>query len=118
MTNNTDPARAQDELRMQAALLRTPEFMAQFDTDKFAGQLERIAAALDGSVPQRYDIDADPNGIRADVTGCVRAALYCGANNVNPPPEDHWLRDFWLIGRAEASRQDDIAANRQELPHD
>lgn len=54
------------------------------------------------SVPQRYDIDADPDGIRADVTRCVRAAMYCGANNVNPPPEGHWLHDFWLIGRAEA----------------
>jgi len=54
------------------------------------------------SVPQRYNIDADPDGIRADVTRCVRAAMYCGANNVNPPPEGHWLHDFWLIGRAEA----------------
>lgn len=46
MDTNTDPVRAHDELRVQAALLRTPEFMAQFDPDKFAGQLERIAAAL------------------------------------------------------------------------
>ena len=46
MTNNTDPVRAHDELRVQAALLRTPEFMAQFDPEKFAGQLERIADAL------------------------------------------------------------------------
>ena len=46
MDTNTDPVRAHDELRVQAALLRTSEFMAQFDPDKFAGQLERIAAAL------------------------------------------------------------------------
>lgn len=46
MTTNTDPVRAHDELRVQAALLRTPEFMAQFDPEKFARQLERIAAAL------------------------------------------------------------------------
>lgn len=46
MTNNTDPVRAHDELRAQAALLRTPEFMARFNPEKFAGQLERIADAL------------------------------------------------------------------------
>lgn len=46
MDANTYQALAHDELRVQAALLRTPEFMAQFDPDKFAGQLERIAAAL------------------------------------------------------------------------
>jgi len=51
MTTNTDPVRAHDELRVQAALLRTPEFMAQFDPDKFARQLERIAAALASAPP-------------------------------------------------------------------
>lgn len=51
MTYDAHPVRAHDELRVQAALLRTPEFMAQFDPDKFAGQLERIAAALASAPP-------------------------------------------------------------------
>lgn len=46
MDANTDPVRAHDELRVQAALLRTPEFMAQFDPEKFAQQLERIATVI------------------------------------------------------------------------
>lgn len=84
------------------------EALELIDTGRAHEARNRLAQLI--SAPQRYDIDADPNGIRADVTRCVRAAMYCGANNVNPPPEGHWLHDFWLIGRAEAARQDDLAA--------
>lgn len=58
MDTNTDPVRAHDELRVQAALLRTPEFMAQFDPEKFARQLERIAAAL-ASAPTSAPVGVD-----------------------------------------------------------
>lgn len=130
--------RQRDELRdrLEAALAQQPAAPSGavnvVGMPEFDGLLDHIyehGTAADGVIeranalaravlaryaPQRYDIDADPNGIRADVTRCVRAAMYCGANNVNPPPEGHWLRDFWLIGLAEASRQDDLAAQHQE----
>lgn len=87
------------------------EILELIDTGRTHEARNRLAQII--SAPQRYDIDADPNGIRADVTRCVRAAMYCGANNVNPPPEGNWLREFWLIGRAETSRQDDLAAQQR-----
>jgi hypothetical protein len=73
-----------------------------------------LEAALAESVPQRYDLDSDPDGIRAGVTVCVQAALYCGSINVNPPPEGHWLSDFWAIGRANA-RVADVGLSHSDL---
>ncbi|MHC9085386.1 hypothetical protein ACYX7E_10145 [Luteimonas sp. RIT-PG2_3] len=40
------PVSVEHELKVQSALLRTPEFMEQFDAAKFANQLDRIAARL------------------------------------------------------------------------
>lgn len=71
MDTNTDPVRAHDELRVQAALLRTPEFMAQFDPEKFARQLERIATALASAPPSAPEPEVhsyDPTEHRESVT--------------------------------------------------
>lgn len=71
MDTNTYQVRAHDELRVQAALLRTPEFLAQFDPDKFAGQLERIAAALASAPPSAPEPEVhsyDPTEHRESVT--------------------------------------------------
>ncbi len=31
-----------------------------------------------------------------------------GKQNSNPPPEGHWGREFWDIGRAEGALQDEL----------
>jgi hypothetical protein len=47
--------------------------------------------------PRVYSLDKDPEGIRARVCG----AIAWGAQNTNPPPDGHWLGEFWRMARAE-----------------
>lgn len=58
------------------------EVLELIDTGRTHEARNRLAQII--SAPHRYDIDADPNGIRADVTRCVRAAITfcdnCGCN--------------------------------------
>lgn len=52
-----------DELRLQAALLRTPEFMVAFDAAKFADQLDRIAKRVEAEVEHHKDMAAKWHGL-------------------------------------------------------
>jgi len=51
-----------------------------------------------------YSIDADLSGIRKRAADAIIGALALGAQDSSPPPEGHWLQQFWDIGRAEASK--------------
>jgi len=61
-----------------------------------------------------YSIDADPSGIRKRVAVAIIGALDLGAKDSYPPPEGHWLQEFWNMGRAEASKTAAPAAPVQE----
>jgi hypothetical protein len=60
-----------------------------------------------------YSIDADPSGIRKRAADAIIGALTLGAQDSPPPPEGHWLQQFWNIGRAEASKATPPTAQRQ-----
>ncbi len=47
----------------------------------------------------RYNIDADPKGIRALVSDAITGAIALGAQDEAPAPDGHWLAQFWTIGR-------------------
>jgi len=55
--------------------------------------------------PPQYSIDADPLGIRERAAAAITGALGFGAQGVNPPPEGHWLTQFWQMARADAELQ-------------
>ncbi len=63
-----------------------------------------------------YNIDADPDGIRALVCDAVRGALSFGFQGVNPPPEGHWLGEFWRM--AQTSAQDPWSPSRESSDYD
>lgn len=52
--------------------------------------------------PEPYNIDQDPEGIRALVCDAVRGAIGFGFLNGNPPPEGHWLGEFWRMAQISA----------------
>jgi hypothetical protein len=60
-----------------------------------------------------YSIDADSCGIRKRAADAIIGALALGAQDSSPPPEGHWLQQFWDMGRAEASKSTPPAAQRQ-----
>lgn len=107
MTNNTDPVPAHDELRVQAALLRTPEFMAQFDPEKFARQLERIAADLASAPPSA------PVGARRLYAMAFNAITEDGSQEA----EEACIRaiEAALAAHATAARDAEIEALRAEV---
>jgi len=43
-------------------------------------------------------IDGD-NAYKRDLCDVIAAAVILGAQNINPPPTDHWGKRFWDIGR-------------------
>jgi len=52
-------------------------------------------------------LDGD-NIYKRAVCDLVVGALGFGKRNSNPPPEDHWGKEFWEIGRAEGALQEEL----------
>lgn len=52
-------------------------------------------------------IDGD-NLYKQDLCDCIAGALAFGKQGRNLPPEGHWLRRFWDLGRAEGECQEDL----------
>ncbi|ASL28599.1 hypothetical protein ACG10_07715 [Azotobacter chroococcum] len=50
-------------------------------------------------------IDGD-NAYKRDLLDCVIGALAFGKQGTTPPPEGHWLHQFWEIGDAERKERD------------
>lgn len=63
--------------------------------------------ALDALRRQGLGIDGD-NAYKRDLCNSIVGALACGAQNTNPPPENHWAQLFWDIGREERAQHDDL----------
>lgn len=42
------------------------------------------------------------------VCDAIIGTIACGKQNSNPPPEGHWGKEFWDIGRAEGALQDEL----------
>ncbi|WP_095110512.1 hypothetical protein [Pseudomonas sp. Irchel 3E20] len=54
-------------------------------------------------------IDGD-NTYKRDLCDAIVGALAMGAQNVNPPPADHWGQRFWDIGREERALGEELVA--------
>ncbi|RWU21259.1 hypothetical protein DM813_18900 [Pseudomonas alkylphenolica] len=48
------------------------------------------------------------NAYKRDLYDSILGALAFGKQNINPPPQGHWCREFWDIGRAEGAMQEDL----------
>lgn len=61
-------------------------------------------------------IDGD-NSYKRDLLDCVIGALAFGKQGSAPPPEDHWLHQFWEIGDAERmERYSALPAQQSQCP--
>jgi len=58
------------------------------DFDVTLNNLRRMGASIDGD-----------NAYKRDLCDVISAAVILGAQDLNPPPADHWGRYFWDIGR-------------------
>ncbi|AHC82484.1 hypothetical protein X970_10720 [Pseudomonas monteilii SB3101] len=45
----------------------------------------------------------------------IIGAMAFGKQNSNPPPEGHWGKEFWDIGRAEGEQRDELVAALENL---
>ncbi|UVM53545.1 hypothetical protein LOY37_14275 [Pseudomonas sp. B21-012] len=48
------------------------------------------------------------NAYKRDLCDAIIGAMAFGKQNNNPPPADHWCKEFWDIGRAEGARQEEL----------
>nr|WP_256665322.1 hypothetical protein [Pseudomonas sp. SLFW] len=81
---------------------------SQLEFDVAIDKLRQIGAGIDGD-----------NAYKRDLCDSIAAAMAFGCQNKNSPPEGHWAKRFWDIGRTEgAAREQMIAAlklNRENL---
>ena len=54
-------------------------------------------------------IDSD-NAYKRDLCDAIVGALVMGAQNNNPPPQGHWGKRFWDIGREERAECEELVA--------
>jgi hypothetical protein len=66
--------------------------------DELVSVLRRRVLSIDGA-----------NAYKQDLCDLITGALALGKQNVSPPPEDHWGKHFWDIGRAEGAEKDELA---------
>ena len=63
-------------------------------------------------------IDGD-NAYKRDLCDVIAGAMAFGYQNSNEPPEGHWAKQFWDIGRAGGAAREDLTAalklNRENL---
>lgn len=59
--------------------------------------------------PAGLSIDGG-NAYKLDLCDSITGAMAFGYQNTNPPPEGHWAKQFWDIGRAEGEAREGLAA--------
>lgn len=59
-------------------------------------------------------IDGD-NAYKRDLMDTITGAMAFGFQNVNPPPEEHWGKRFWEIGRAEGAERERLINQRDAI---
>jgi hypothetical protein len=82
--------------------------MTREDFDATLNNLRRMGASIDGE-----------NAYKRDLCDAITGAMAFGYQNINPPPEGHWAKRFWDMGRAEGAAREDLTAalklNRENL---
>lgn len=76
--------------------------------DEVVSTLRRRGLTIDGE-----------NAYKRDLCDCIAGAMAFGYQNTNEPPEGHWAKRFWDIGRAEGAAREELTAalklNRENL---
>lgn len=67
------------------------------DFDATLNNLRRMGASIDGD-----------NAYKRDLCEIIAGAMSFGYRNTNAPPEGHWARQFWDIGRAEGTAREEL----------
>ena len=76
--------------------------------DEVISTLRRAGLSIDGD-----------NAYKRDLCDSITGAMAFGYQNANEPPEGHWAKRFWDIGRAEGAAREGLTAalklNRENL---
>lgn len=76
--------------------------------DEVLSTLRRAGLSIEGD-----------NAYKRDLCDVIIGAMAFGYQNTNPPPEGHWAKRFWDIGRAEGEAREQLTAalklNRENL---
>jgi hypothetical protein len=76
--------------------------------DEVVSALRRAGLSIDGD-----------NFYKRDPSDSVAGSMAFGYQNTNPPPEGHWAKRFWDMGRAEGEMREELTAalklNRENL---
>ena len=67
--------------------------------DEVVSTLRRGGLSLDGS-----------NAYKLDLCDSITGAMAFGYQNAFPPPDGHWAKQFWDIGRAEGEAREELTA--------
>lgn len=82
--------------------------MTREDFDATLNNLRRRGARIDGN-----------NAYKLDLFDSITGAMAFGYQNSDEPPEGHWAKRFWDIGRAEGEAREELTAalklNRENL---
>jgi hypothetical protein len=65
--------------------------------DEVVSVLRRRVLSIDGT-----------NLYKEDLCDLITGAMCFGKRNTNPPPDDHWGKRFWDIGRAEGAEKEEL----------
>ena len=69
------------------------------DRDEVVSAIRRRGLSIDGD-----------NAYKRDLCDSITGAMAFGYQNANPPPERHWAKQFWDIGRAEGEAREELTA--------
>ncbi|WP_296187804.1 hypothetical protein [Pseudomonas sp. UBA1879] len=76
--------------------------------DDVLSTLRRVPMSIDGA-----------NTYKRDLCDSITGVMAFGYQNTNPPPEGHWAKRFWDLGRAEGAAREELTAalklNRENL---
>lgn len=76
--------------------------------DEVVSTLQRAGLSIDGE-----------NAYKLNLCDSITGAMAFGYQNTNPPPEGHWAKRFWDMGRAEGEMREGLTAalkmNRENL---
>lgn len=92
----------EENAKLQAEVTALSKNVVEFtraDFDATLNNLRRMGASIDGS-----------NAYKLDLCDSITGAMAFGYQNANPPPDGHWAKQFWDIGRAEGEAREELTA--------
>jgi 7-keto-8-aminopelargonate synthetase-like enzyme len=91
-----------ENAKLQAEVTALSKNVVEFtreDFDATLNNLRRMGASIDGD-----------NAYKRDLCDTIAGAMAFGYQNTNHPPEGHWAKRFWDMGRAEGEMREALTA--------